>query len=320
MNKYFEHLTKVVGGVKEVARTSHRNAISLFVEFMYCFLRYGCLPRQFTIGEFWNKTANDRRDIITYRQFVKIMNQLNNPKNIHILENKAHFNTYFSDFIQREWLFSADSTIEQIESFILRHNQVIVKPYAATEGHGIYKLNAEKITDLHAEAENLAKMNVMIEELLIQNRFMIFGNTSVNTIRVHTILDKSGKGHILSCILRAGIGDTVVDNYCLGGVIYPVDVDYGIVIGKGISRVGNNHMVHPNTDTVMIGYQIPNWDILVKESIKAAELLPDIRIVGWDVAITSNGIELIEGNHNPDYELYEFIGEGKMLPKIKRYL
>lgn len=188
------------------------------------------------------------------------------------------------------------------------------------EGHGIYKLEASNVSNLDMEAERLAAQQVMIEEILVQHPDMIFGNTSVNTIRAHTILDRNGKGHVHSCVLRAGVGDTVVDNYCSGGVIYPVDVVSGIVSGKGISHIGSGHIVHPQTEIVMLGYRIPNWNILIEETIKAAERLSNLRLVGWDVAITKEGIALIEGNHNPDYELFEFIGEGKAYPYIKQYL
>lgn len=247
------------------------------------------------------------------------MNALNKDKDIHILENKAHFNNFFSDFIQRDWILSSESSPKQIADFILKHGNVIIKPFDDMEGHGIYKLDVAKIESIEAEAKILASQQVMIEEILTQHPDMIFGNTSVNTIRVHTILDKKGKGHVLSCVLRAGVGDTVVDNYCSGGAIYPVDVEHGIVIGKGKSHIGDEHIIHPMTEIVMLGYQIPNWNILINETIKAAERLPNLRLVGWDVAITKNGIALIEGNHNPDYELFEFIGEGKSYPAIKQY-
>lgn len=248
------------------------------------------------------------------------MTALNQNKDVHILENKAHFNKFFSDFVHRQWLLSSESSPNQIADFIRRHGKVIIKPFDAMEGHGIYKLEATEVGNLAAEAEKLAGQQVMIEEILEQHPDMVFGNTSVNTIRVHTILDRTGKGHILSCVLRAGVGDTVVDNYCSGGAIYPVDVKRGIVTGKGKSHTGDGHIIHPQTDIVMLGYRIPNWNILLEETIKAAERLPGLRLIGWDVAITKNGIALIEGNHNPDYELFEFIGEGKSYPLIRQFI
>ena len=307
-----------MGGGKSIASKSHRRSLSVFIELLYCYFRYGCLPRQFFEGEFWNKRANDRKDILTYRRLVKSMNILNSNKDIHILENKAHFNKFFSKYIHRGWLLSSENTPIEIMNFIERHGKVIIKPFDAMEGQGIYTIEYSAI-DIDT-AKNLSKQDVMIEEILIQHPKMVFDNISVNTIRVHTILDKQGKGHVLSCILRAGVGNSPVDNYCSGGVIYPLDVEHGIVIGKGKSHTGRKHIVHPNTNIVMLGYKIPNWTILLNETLKAAESIPNLRIVGWDVAITSDGIALIEGNHNPDYELFEFIGDGKSYPKIKRFL
>lgn len=320
MKSIINQFVSVWGGVKTLSAKSHRTAIGLYIEFFYCFLRYGCLPRQYFNGNFWNKRANDRKDILTYRKFVKIMNALNKNQDIHILENKAHFNNYFSEYIHRSWILSSDSSPKQIAKFIQKYGKVIIKPFDAMEGQGIYKLDLESIVDLEAEVKKLASEKVMIEEILTQHPNMIFGNTSVNTIRVHTILDKQGKGHLISCVLRVGVGDTVVDNYCSGGAIYPVDINHGIVIGKGKSHNGGDHIFHPGTQIGMLGYQIPNWDLLVKETIKAAEKLPNLRLVGWDVAITEKGIALIEGNHNPDYELYEFIGDGKTLPIIQQFI
>lgn len=320
MNGLVYQLKRLWGGVKDLSHDSNRSSIGLFADFVYCYARYGCLPRHYLYGGFWNKSENDRKDILTYRRFVRIMNQLNRSEDIHILENKAHFNKFYSDFVHRDWLLSSESSSSQVAEFIRRHGKVIIKPFDAMEGHGIYKLEASKTSDLDATADKLANSKMMIEEILVQHPAMVFGNTSVNTIRVHTILDRNGKGHVLSCVLRAGVGESVVDNYCSGGVIYPVDVNYGIVTGAGKSRTGDRHIVHPLTTMIMLGYKIPNWNILKSGIIEAAERLPGLRLVGWDVAITDSGIALIEGNHNPDYEFYEFIGDGKSYKQIKQFI
>lgn len=320
MNFYLQKFAESWKMAQDTASISNRSRIGLFTEFLYCYVRYGCLPRHFFLGGFWNKSLNDRKDILTFRRMVNIMDKVNNPEDIYILENKAEFNRFFSDQIGRDWILSSETSPKGISSFLRQYDKVIVKPFDEMEGHGIYKLELDKIKNLDSEVEALSKKKVMVEEILRQHPKMVFGNTSVNTIRVHTLLDKRGKSHILSCILRAGVGDTVVDNYCSGGVIYPVDVDKGIVDGPGKSRIGDGHIIHPNTSIVMLGYKIPNWDILIEETNKAAERLPNLRLIGWDVAITEKGIALIEGNHNPDYELYEFIGKGKSYKIIKELI
>jgi len=65
-----------------------------------------------------------------------------------------------------------------------------------------------------------------------------------------------------------------------------------------------------------LSYQIPNWDQVMKISCDAAEYLPQIGFIGWDVAIAEDHVELIEGNHNPDYELLEYLGSSGYYEKI----
>lgn len=103
-------------------------------------------------------------------------------------------------------------------------------------------------------------------------------------------------------------------------MIYEVDLKTGIVCTCGQSKNNSKNYIHPGTDMIMLGYRIPNWDMVIEESQCAAECLPQIRIIGWDVAITETGIELIEGNHNPDYELFEFLGSTGYYQKIKEIL
>ena len=160
----------------------------------------------------------------------------------------------------------------------------------------------DKIPDQLEEVYlQLKDEDVLVEELIVQHPEMCFGNMSVNTIRTHTILDRDGKAHVIKAILRVGVGSTFVDNYAKGGAIYEVDVMEGIVCSYGRNHAGEVIVKHPQTDIVMLGRKIPLWEEVVAISKNAAEHLPEVRFIGWDVAIGKDRVQLIEGNHNPDY-------------------
>lgn len=321
MKQYFDYIKRAWIGCKGVSNITKMPTLYHFIDYCCSVLFHGCLIRQYTIGQFYNKKYFERKNILTYFRILKIYKKFNSPDSIHILENKASFNKYFASFVKRQWLYVREASFEQFEYFINNINSIIIKPISAEEGIGIRKLECSSISndDLHVLYQKLFEEDVIIEECIKQHSEMCFNNTSVNTIRVMTILDKNGKGHVLKTILRAGIGDTVVDNYCAGGVIYNVNVKTGFVDSKGISRAGSDHIIHPNSNIVMLGYKIPNWRSVIDSCIRAAEQIPSCRFIGWDVAITDDAIELIEGNHNPDYELYEFIGPIGQYKHIKMY-
>jgi glutathione synthase/RimK-type ligase-like ATP-grasp enzyme len=283
-------------------------------------IRHRCLIRQYVIGEFWKLSNPERKKRLTYNRIVNLFNSYNNPEYIHYLNEKTDFNAFFKDFVKRDWVHIDNISKEDLYSFIKDHEEVIIKPINGVEGGGIRKLRFSNDIDINKLYEELKLENVLIEEVIKQNSRMNFGNTAVNTIRTHTFIDKNGKAHITKAILRAGVGDTVVDNYAQGGSIYEVDIQTGLVCTYGQTKDNKKSYIHPGTNIVMLGYQIPNWGKVIETSIKAAEQIPQVGFIGWDVAITSDGTELIEGNHNPDYELFEFLGSTGYYEKINSYL
>ena len=91
-------------------------------------------------------------------------------------------------------------------------------------------------------------------------------------------------------------------------MLYEIDIKTGIVDHKGIQGENYDVIYHPGTDKCMLGFRLPNWNKAIKMVRMAAEKIPQCRFVGWDVAFTENGVELIEGNHNPGLFTLESLG------------
>ena len=138
--------------------------------------------------------------------------------------------------------------------------------------------------------------------------------------KINSFLDKEGNVHLFKAVLRVGIGDSVVDNYNAGGVEYPIDIETGIISSLGFHDNKLQCIYHPLSDKIMPGFNIPYWDKVVFCITEASKQLPLCRFVGWDIAITKDGVELIEGNHNPGYVSMEYFGEIGWYGNLKKYL
>jgi hypothetical protein len=114
-----------------------------------------------------------------------------------------------------------------------------------------------------------------------------------------TQLNNNDEAEILGAFLRISI-DRVVDNLCAGNIAALVNVATGIVEGPGfyMDITKPDEYYHPMTGVKIDGFKIPYWKESLQMIKEAAVHNKKNRSVGWDVAVTDDGPDLIEGNHN----------------------
>ncbi len=305
---------------KELSQKTAGTTAYYFFDAIWCYILYQCHPEWY-FEYFWKLSKPLRKDTLTLNNFARLYKRYNDVSKIEIFENKVLFNQKFKNYQHHASLYTKEATLEQFTEFCQQYPTFIAKPTNAQQGSGVHKVEITKDTDIKSLYEDLKKNEVLTEEIVRCHPKLIFKNKSLNTIRVYSIVGKSGEVVILTAILRAGVGDSVVDNYCAGGVIYNIDVEHGIVTEPGHSEHGGNKVVmHPQSDLSVIGLQIPRWNQLIDYVKTLATVVPECRIIGWDIAVTETGLDVIEGNHDPHWGLLEIFSEGGMLSKIKRIL
>jgi len=280
----------------------------LWIDSTYALLRHGILIKQYTIGSVYKLPHVKLGGVFSQRRLERIIAKYNKSSDVHYLQNKNEFNQHFRKWVHRQWLDSNSMSEKDFTKLVENNGRLFVKPLDAQEGEGIRTMRLTA-NDIHEAFQTLKRENVIIEEAIVQHQKMNFGNVAVNTVRVITCMDRHGQPHILRAALRVGVGDSVVDNFTAGGALYDIDIETGVIDMKGIGHDYVELIYHPGTDICMLGYQLPNWDVLVIGVKEAAKALPTCRFIGWDVAITETGIELIEGNHNPGLYTMESIGK-----------
>lgn len=292
------------------------------LDYLSAFVRHGAHIDQYIAGGFWSYSNPMRSKCLTHYRRVALQKKYNNPADVHYFVNKPEFNRFFSDYVHRGWLWVKDSTLEDFKDFLSRYPQVIIKPMDGKQGDGIRMLENVPQDDEGKRRlfDALVQEDVILEELIVQHPDMVFGNRSVNTIRVLTACRPDGTARIMKAFLRAGVGDTLMDNTATGGYYYEVDLKTGIVVSEGISKTGDLVFIHPQTDIVMLGFKVPLWDEVVKMCTDAAKRLPSVGLVGWDVAISQDDVQLIEGNNSADYIGYEFVGSNGYYEKIRAFM
>lgn len=295
-----QYAREIIHTLSDISQQTNYSFLQLALAFTRCFL-----TRHTQIEEFQTLRLYDRSNLqlshyLTYYQSCRFSDRLNaaaTKEDIAIFNDKHLFNTTFHSFIHRHWLYLPDSTPEQIRSFIECNETFLVKACVSTQGKNIFKFDNKtvSITDFLAEYQNKP---YILEAYIHQHPVLSAVNSSsVNTVRF-VAAKKGNRVQFIGAGLRCGGNDQFVDNFHHGGAAYPIDMETGIITGPGITLKGNNIIRHPTTGHIMPGLQIPHWDMVLNTVRSAALCIPHIGYVGWDLAITEDGVELIEGNVN----------------------
>ena len=158
---------------------------------------------------------------------------------------------------------------------------------------------------------------------LIGPKLNILYPYAVNTYRIMSIKTDDNVD-IISAYIRLGNNGAVVDNHHSGGMSSPVDIETGEILYPAIDIDCNLFEVHPMTNIKIPGYKLPCWKQSIDLVKQAAMLVPELRYIGWDVAVSVDGPLLIEGNHIPGYDVMQLPDQNPsrvgFLPKYRKYV
>jgi len=312
--------------VGKIHKKSGKSRLVLFIDMVYCGFRYGTGYKDYDLNEWWTLNREQRSTYLTRGINNSIIARYNDSKSYYILDNKVEFNRFFADTLDRQWIDLTHASKKEFAIFLTKVDAVLAKPIDATCGEGCVKCDKADFADPDALYDRLvASGSTLVEEYIVQHSELshLYPH-SVNTLRIVSIVDNDGEPHILFAFLRIGQGGRVVDNLNSGGMAAPIDLEKGQISNVAFDKDYHYFDTHPDTKVPLIGYPIPRWEEAVALVLNAARRIPQLRYVGWDVAVTENGVVFVEGNQHPGHDFLQMpphtpnkIG---MLPRYRQYL
>lgn len=230
--------------------------------------------------------------------------------------------------------FSDNLLIPKSWFAIWRMNCVLVTLHAYLTGHSDYDLEDKWLLIKEAERQGIPiSPYYEIDKLFVKHRNLegglgchVFDSVSINgdwifqeTFSNHPFISKwlPNKAPLssfrivtinniekiipLTCVFRAGLNLANTDH---DSILFSVDLETG-VIGYGSSNchwygkkwLGNKITHHPETLVKITGEKIPCLDEMLSLVKRAhSQLVKNVPLVGWDVAMTTQGMFLLEAN------------------------
>lgn len=251
---------------------------------------------------FFEKDKEERSLWAGTGYMYEFQKQMNPPSVRNILEDKMAFYDTYGEFIRHRFMSAEDirRQTDKTRSFLSGTRKVVLKHSRGQCGNGIEILDSENLTPEKLAYRLETNGNDMAEEFVQQHPDLEgLSPSGLNTVRIITQLDQNDKVHILGARLRITV-DSCVDNMAAGNIAASIDEETGIVEGPAVYSDITKESVktHPVTGVKISGFQTPFWAESVELVKRAALKDTRNRSIGWDVAITEESPELIEGNHD----------------------
>lgn len=243
------------------------------------------------------------RDKFVFYQYCKSLG-IPFPKTIALVSNG-----------KVSWYDGEHMIWSDLQTVVDRNFRAFCKETTGEGGQGAFVLESKdgviSISGTPATIDELRKrvgMSTYIMQEQIKNHHLlseIYPN-SLNTLRLHTILNRDGSVDFFSAVQRFGAHGSIVDNGCYGGMFVGVN-EKGVLneFGCHEPHLGYKKMVirdnHPDTGKRFSSIQLPYWDEIMETAKTFHKFLYGIPSIGWDIAITEDGFCFTEAGE--DWEM-----------------
>lgn len=165
----------------------------------------------------------------------------------------------------------------------------------------------------------------IFEEKIEQDGSMnVLSGKSLNTVRISTLVSKNNEILIDFGMLRVGKKESLTDNLHQGGYVVNINVADGSIDEKTFGYKGKEGpWVEEKEEGIKELFKdgrVPFWSDIVTLAKKAATVSPELRSVGWDIAISKNGPVLMEGNDNWDMIIAQVLSGGYLTDRRREIL
>ncbi len=281
-----------------ISKQPNVNVQEVKEDMLFWHFAYGFTFNEYASYQFINKDYEERRSFLSDRDSACLCYDLNDLEARMILADKTKTYNNFKSYYGRDAItVFKHSDYEKFLSFIKRHERFVKKDALESCGRSVEMIDLARISMSPEElfAMLISQGKLIIEELVVQSESLrMFNSSSVNTVRCITFHTKNG---VIApfFFMKTGRAGSFVDNGSAGGLLVAIDNTTGC-LGSSTDEYGNRFDSHPDSGVSFRGFQLPEWKQMVNMCCEMASKLPEVKVIGWDMAHTNHGWVCIEGN------------------------
>ena len=301
---FLEHQEELRIMSRRVAKKNNLPAFVVAVKAVFNCLFYGTIYTEYEALDFIHRKGSNKKTYVTVIWLLQTLRKYNPLDKRSVFHDKREFNNRFEKYVGRSTIDLSETADSELFEFLQDKDFVVLKKADGCSGKQveIYTVNE----DVNKSVDYIRHHDYNMVESYIQNcdEIKAFNPTSLNTLRIVTIHSNNVFNVVCAC-LRIGAKGLDVDNVSRGGAAASIDINTGRINSVFVTNA-YREIEGSQGGRNEIGFQIPYWTETLDMLRNASRLVPDIHIVGWDVAITPNGPVIIEGNESFHTDVMQF--------------
>ena len=307
-DSHFDYFVKTA---KKIGRIEKKPWPAVLADMLNCTVKYGAGHVDYDTFRMYKMNKKERANLLTIAKNNELFKRLNDLNYIDVFEDKAKFDKEFNEFLNRDWFYIDDFKnvhYEAFAKFLEGKDKIIAKPLELCCGRGVHMIDLSEFDSMDAIVKHMYSAGTpLVEEVVYQCEEMAsLCPTSINTVRIITILNGDNVTLVAGCVRMGRVG-SVIDNFNNGGIAAILDVSTGTMVTDGYDKMRNTYVTHPDTGVKLKGFKVPAWEKIEPYLEKAAKKEPHVRYVGWDICIDKNyNLLLIEGNSFPGQDVTQY--------------
>lgn len=340
--KQLKLIIRNIQWIRQTGKAASRSSFSILYDFLLLHKTALVSKKEYTNYQFYNADKSFRDSFLSMGRAWQLWDVLN-PKNYACLARdkylshcllrnlqipKSDLYIYYNPQLAtntEKLAFNYDGVVSIIKKLNIK--QCVIKPSQdSAHGQGVVVCNDIEILDNKClikkydgeivELKNiLREQPLLFESIVKQNhQFASFNQSSVNTVRMMTALYPNNEVKVIASFIKIGRAGSCVDNAGSGG---NVDCAIDITSGRLYNVLEFNSWEdiksithHPDSKTQIEGCYIENWEAIVKQVCDYQARIPQLKVIGWDIAITDDGPIVIEINNWWDTTGQLFLNRG----------
>ncbi len=274
-------------------------------------LKYGEVNNFYTLYGLDMEECEDSAAYMDYRHFMEERNVKNHMGDVMsqlvLLRDKYMFYKYMTAAgLPVAEVFAVikdgkiyDNNLNYVgETFLKDQRDYFIK--VANGECANFVKHIDNFDDYLSVKQQIQKGDYIVQRRIVQNFAMDrLNDKAINTLRIITVYNH-GETYVLSAQLRIGTDTSgPVDNWAKGGILTKIHMD-GRLDDTGYYKpeYGLTTQYHPNSGIKFADFVVPFYTDAITLTCKAHMHFYGIEYIGWDVAVSENGLVFIEGNDN----------------------